>query len=333
MASGSLNLTAFSRYGEIPLTTDTSPYSTLTMFAVSSNSYLTPYSFYDYTNASGFVDTSTLTTSIRTSFSNTKTYVSTIPLTQWYYTDPDTAITRIESYPFYYEGTVPRTFVVINIPTVSTFISSYTSVYYPPPISMYPGGRPIYQNPVLSTYTFAFLSTIPSYIEYGDFGTYTSSVLATPRIYDFTSTYNGITEIFPTQITTPSLWLGTELESLINTKQYNVFVDCKYSLYLSTSVARSTWVSTIGQFCEEASGQNGTTRCGDRTYMDIASRLMYNPNTSNHIGVDASSFRLSIRLQSTIGSVGNMTTPSFDLFVPGTENFTVTLVPLNSTIV
>ena len=333
MASGSLNLTAFSRYGELPLATDTSPYSTLTMFAVGSNSYLTPYSFYDYTNANGFIDTSTLTTSVRTSFSNTKTYVSTIPLTQWYYTDPGTAITTTQSYPFYYQDIVPRTFVVVNVPTVSTFISSYTSVYYPPPISMYPGARPIYQNPVLSTYTFAFSSTIPSYIQYGNFGTYISSVIAPSRSYDFTSTYNGITELFPTLITMPSLWLGSELESLINTKQYNVFVDCKYSLYLSTSVAKCTWVSTIGQFCDEAPGQTATTRCGDRTYMDITSRLMYNPNSPNDIGIDASSFRLSIMLQSTIGSIDNMTAPSFDLFVPGRENFTVTLVPIYSTIV
>ncbi len=274
MASGSYNIDTFSWYRSLPLSNDTTPFSTLTMFAVGPSSFMKNYTFYDYTWANGFPDTSTFSVSItnyvRDSLVSTtsalgKTFMSTIPYIRW------------------------RT-----------------------------GGN-TYEYPVAGT---------------------------VPEPYDFISSYSTGLLTYPVNIQTPSVWLGEGMTRLINSKQYNVFVDSQYSLFLSTPTDRFTWVSTIGLFSNSTQGSYGllnqgrvvTTRVGNEQYLDIHSKMMYMPQpagTETQLIQNISSFYLDIYLRSSIFNttfIGAPNCPAYDIYIPGDNNLTFTLVPAVSTL-
>ena len=261
MASGSYNIDTFSWYRSLPLSNDTTPFSTLTMFAVGPSSFMKNYTFYDYTWANGFPDTSTFSVSI-TSFVDTaitsttqalgKVFMSTIPYTRW--------------------------------------VGGGSNTDYPRP------------------------------------GT-------TAQTYDFTSTFTGATTT-PLTISTPQVWLGEGMTRLINSKQYNVFVDSQYSLQIKYTEANPyEWVSTIGKFTNffntTTVGRSQTTRLGPNQFIDIHTKLMFSPEEDppSQIVTAASSFTFQIRLDSP-----SVTLTNFDLFVPGNNNLTFTLVPAVSSI-
>lgn len=249
MSSGSFNIDTFSWYRSLPLSNDTIPFSTLTMFAVGPSSFLAPYSFYQYSISSGFPDTSTLSVSILS-------YVSA----------------QISSTTAQIENTLGK----------------------------------IYQ----STFDTA----------------------------DFVSTYNTFTQKYPLQIITPYVSVGTKFQELIDSKQYNVFVESQYNLYLSSSYTSSTWVSTVGLFNSGIPysnfglyGRTVTTRQGNGTYQQIYNKLAFKPQpqgAETQIAPDASNFGLHVFLQSTVNTVSSVA-PAFDLYIPGENNYTITLVPIS----
>lgn len=269
MASGSYNIDTFSWYRSLPLSNDTTPFSTLTMFAVGPSSFMKNYTFYDYTWANGFPDTSTFSVSI-TSFvdqaitSTTqalgKVFMSTIPYTQW--------------------------------------ISSGNSYDYPVAGSV------------------AVISS-------------------------FSSNYNAFGRNYPDVISTPTVWLGEGMTRLINSQQYNVFVDLQYSLYLSTPhEPKYTWISTVGLFksgnpaITQNAGRTQTTRMGNNQYLDIHTKLMYAPEpvgNQTQIMPFTSSFTFNIWLVSTTTTTLGVS-PAYELYVPGENNLTFTLVPAVSTV-
>ena len=273
MASGSYNIDTFSWYRSLPLSNDTTPFSTLTMFAVGPSSFMKNYTFYDYTWANGFPDVSTFSVSI-TNYVNEslisttsaigRTFMSTIPYTRWR-----------------------------------------------------AGGN-------TSNYPFAG---------------------AVPEPYNYTASYSAGISNYPLNIQTPSVWLGEGMTRLINSKQYNVFVDSQYSLYLSTPNDKFTWVSTIGLFSNYTGtgfgptnqGRMVTTRVGNQQYLDIHSKMMYKPQpagSETQLIQQISSFYLDLYLDKTLyyNQVAPVNCPAFDIYIPGENNLTFTLVPAVSTL-
>ena len=267
MSSGSLNIARFSWYRSLPLSNDTTGYSTGTLFAVGPSSFEVPYTFYQYQSTVGFTDTSTMsvafTNYIDTSLQSTVngigfTFQSTIPLVRW----------------------------------VSTNNTSFQSSV---PVTGWPA-RPI----------------------------------------DFMSTYTTNTQGWPISFNTNTMWLGTDLPALIESKKYIVAVDFQYSLFTSTNTAVSpnyySWVSTIGYLGSNTGtvGKQITTRIGNQTYTTLQQKLVFNPQlTNDQIGNTPSSFWF----KTVIGSNGMNTiaqAPAFDVFVPGENNFTFTLTPFRS---
>jgi len=333
MASGSFNINTFSRYGELPLANTVIPYSSLTMFAVGKNSLLSPYSFYDYTNASGFMDTSTMQTVLQSSIVSTirdtpKTFVSTIPYTKW------VSSTTVQTNPLYYTSTFQLTTSTIPVSVQATYRSTFVSTIYPPPTVLYPSSTPVYPNPFLSTIPYLFQSTIPYFVSTSrSFGPIVSTgVLAASYPFDFVSSYSGTSVQYPYCIQTSNVWLGDTMSQYINSKQYNVFVNCQYSLWLSTSTTPYSWIDTTGYFGTGNGivGQTCRSRVGDSTYTQITNTFMYNPEPLGYqtqIGPNTSNFSLSICIRSTIQTTSS-NIPSFDIFIPGNNNFTITLVPI-----
>ena len=213
------------------------------MFAVGPSSFMQPYSFYQYTWASGFPDTSTFSTSI-------------------------------------------TTFICTSLQSTVAFLGK------------------------------VYKSTIPT--------------------ADFRSTYTNFTSLYPGRILTSSMFLGTGLQDLIETKQYNVFVDFQYNLYLSTPYDSYSWVSTTGYLGSNVgtTGRTVTTRVGNQSFETIRESLTYAPQLiaeQTQIGFNASNFFLDIRLNSSINATSTYS-PAFDIYVPGENNFTFTLVPVTSTV-
>ncbi len=104
MASGSYNIDSFSWTRSLPLSTNTTGYSTGTLFAVGPSSFEVPYSFYQYQSTVGFSDTSTLSNAIgnvlSTSFTSTVngigfTFQSTIPLVRWVSTNDEAYVSPL----------------------------------------------------------------------------------------------------------------------------------------------------------------------------------------------------------------------------------------------
>jgi len=313
MASGSFNIDTFSWLKQMPLSTNTTGFDSNIMFAVGSDKYMKPYSFYDYTNASGFVDTSTLTTIFNSAITSSinfigKTYVSTIPYTKWISTNTVGTNVLETTYPFTYISSFPCTF--------STFLSSI------------PG------TPPNNVSTFRSTSV--------NFGNIPSSLYAQSYPFNFTSTYLNMAQTIPDRsmtIRTSNLWIGEEFSNLIHSRKYNVFVENKYSLWVSTVTERPiTWISTnavIGPG-NGVIGRTAVTRIPNSNYVEVNNTFMFKPQSlitnPREIGLNSSNFTMNIYLQSTIIYIFSNMKPAYDIFIPGENNFTFTLVPIASTI-
>lgn len=143
MSSGSFNIETYSWYRSLPLSNDTQAFSTLTMFAVGPSSFLSPYSFWQYTSSSGFPDTSTLSVSI-TSFISTqlvstttgienalgKTFQSTFTTSDFFSTFDNTPKLH---YPLYistpYINVGPQFQQLIDSKMFNVFVESQYNLY------------------------------------------------------------------------------------------------------------------------------------------------------------------------------------------------------------
>ncbi len=227
----------------MPLSNDTVPYSSMTMFATGQDGFLKPYSFYDYTTALKFPDTSTFSTSI----------------------------TRF-----------------LDVSLKST----------------------------VATLGKAFVSTIP------------------------TSNWSGSaakTQNYPRLVSLPPVDIGPVMSNMINSQQYNVFVESKYSIWLDAN-DRFTWVSTIGVFGtrpNNAYGRTTTTRVGNSNYMDVTTTFMFQPQPfgqQTQIPPFSGTFHNELVFMSTSAATANLS-PAYDIFVPGDNNYTFTLMPVTTPVV
>ena len=275
MSSGSLNIDTFSWYRSLPLSNDTTGYSTGTLFAVGPSSFEVPYTFYQYQSTVGATDTSTMSVAVAN-------YVA------------ESLRSTVNGIGFNYQSTIPLTHWID--PTNTSF-----------------------QSPV----------PVPGW---------------NPHPYDFVSTYTTFNQTWPISFQMSTMWVGTDFISLIQSKQYIVAVDFQYSLFLSTNISVPpnyySWVSTIG-FLGSNTGTFGkqiTTRVGNQTYTSLQQKLVFNPQTTDEqitngqIGLTPSSFWFKAVIGSNIANT-LADAPSFDVFVPGENNFTFTLTPFRSTIV
>lgn len=265
MSSGSLNIDSFSWYRSLPLSNDTTGYSTGTLFAVGPSSFEVPYTFYQYQSTVGFTDTSTMSVAVAN-------YVNA------------SLQSTVAGIGFNFQSTIPLVSWV-------------------------------------STNNTAFQSPVP--VEGWN-----------PRPYDFMSTYTTFSQGWPVDFQMSTLWLGTDLPTLIASGKYTVAVDFQYSLFTSTNVAvspnYSSWVSTIG-FLGSNTGVDGkqiTTRIGNQAYTTLQQKLVFNPQ-SNQIGSTPSSFWFKAVIGSNTANTV-VQAPAFDVFVPGENNFTFTLTPFRS---
>jgi hypothetical protein len=364
MASGSYEIDTYSWYRSLPLNGCTEAYSTGTMFAVGPCAFLQPYTFYQYQSSLGFTDTSTMSVSL-TSFVctslmsttislqssiylNRRQIVSTIPLTKWISTNSAGGIAETTDYPFFYASTFKET----NINFQSTYFSSISSFFqstglfgfinsniYPTcsPYSLFssiPILNSTFFSTIGSTFLYGFTSTIPS--------TLVSSVAARPEIFDFSLTSSFTSQsIFRSDfpIRFPNFWLGQGLQSLIDTRTYDVIVDMQYSLFVSTnnisspfSVTNYVWVSSVGIFDNTPLGSLGQytgvtsrTRAGNCNFMEVYNKQVFHPTKT---GIKELAFN-----NSNYGILFNAiptrsTTEVFvDVYMPGTDNMTITLVP------
>jgi len=187
-----------------------------------------------------------------------------------------------------------------------------------------------------------YVSTIPllqwvssGSISYNPFFVSTG-IVADSYPIDFSST--GILQ-YGNSIVTPSFWLGSDLSQLINSGYYTTYVDVEYSLFLSTNITTFTWTSTLGVFNllddpTHLYGNKGisfTTRTGNYQYSHIKTKLLFNPEPAGYntqIPANVSNFHFEIFLNSNTMTPIDSYPPAFDIFMPGKNNVTFTLVPL-----
>lgn len=357
MSSGSFEIDTFSWFQSLPLSNCTSAYSTGTMFAVGECSFLKPYSFYEYQSTVGFQDTSTLkfdilstihsennstTTSLINSInSNTREFISTVPMTRWISSG------FVSTYPFTYtstfltlQSTIPST---LQITATSNFIS--TGFFGFTTSNIYPSCSPYTYYSTIPVTTSSFTSTIPGTIQITFVSTLLnqiSSLYASSFTYNFTSTVKSST--YPIMIPFSNIWLGEGLQSLIDSKQYDVFVDCQYSIAVSTNQDNLTWVSSIGAFGYPGKvldstyfGRTTQTRVGNTNaiYSEIHTKQMFKAQPfaqETELATFNSNYYMNVRLMSTANMTGTGET-WVDIFAPGENNFTFTLIPVVSTIV
>ena len=357
MSSGSYEIDTFSWYKSFPLSNDSIGYSTGTLFAVGNCGFMSPFTWYQYTSTVGFPDTSTMsvnftnyvctslastTTSLLSTIgSNLRSYMSTIPLTRWI------SSTTIQTNPFTY----PSSFFIAQSTCGSTIASTFTNqfnstglfgystinAYANCPISCPPYTYPSTIPVLASTFTSTTVSSVTSnFISIGQFGYITSSLNAPAFLFDFTSTYTDNSISTPYLMLTSNVWLGDSMSNLINSKQYDVWVEYQYSIKLANSGAEPYfWVSTTGVFNSTDTRNIGRTtvnRVGPSNYFEIYTKQMFNPQhigTEQYLPYQSSNFHIELQFFS---SVGITTMPTYDIFVPGQNNFTFTLVPVTSTI-
>ncbi len=358
MASGSYEIDTFSWYKSFPLSNDANGYSTGTLFAVGNCGFMSPFTWYQYTSTVGFPDTSTMSVNftqfvctslqsttgslLSTIGSNLRSYMSTVPLTRWV----SAAVTLTE--PFTY----PSTYNILQSTCGSTITSTFTNQFLSTglfgfstinsyancPVScppyVYPSTIPV----LTSTFISSTVSSVTSnFVSSGQFGPLLSSVNAPSFLFDFTSTYTGTTETIPYTMRTSNLWLGEGLTTLMNSRNYDVWVEAQYSLYLHNAADSVYWISTTGVFNEIDGTNKGRTvvnRGGASNYFQIYDKWMFNPARSglqNNMPPYITNFHLELFF-STNTSASN-TMPKYDIFIPGQNNFTFTLVPVVSTIV
>jgi hypothetical protein len=351
MASGSFEIDSYSWYRNLPLSNCANAYPQGTMFAVGECAFMKPYTFYQYQSSVGFIDTSTLsnvltstttanlnstTVSLMSSIDyNRRQIVSTIPLTRWISsgtieTYPFTHLSTIQPYNFSTSSTIQSS-ITFQFPSSGLF-GYITSNLYPScaPYSLFstiPVLASTFTSTTVSSITSNFVSTLPSVI---------SSVIVPSEIFDFRSTVRANT-YSDLKIVFSNVWLGN-LSSFIGSDRYDVFVDYQYSIYVSTNTDPVTWVSTLGRFSYPETkdntngyrGVNTATRVGNLQYSEVHAKQMLTTNDTNtqllpSIGAN-SNFYPTVLLQSSIHATG--TGEIFvDIFAPGANNYTFTLVP------
>jgi hypothetical protein len=170
-----------------------------------------------------------------------------------------------------------------------------------------------------------------------------------PQTYDYISSLNNDSGSLsnPLFISTPRVYLGDGLSYLINSKQFDVYVESQYSILFNTNVngvTSNTYniVSTIGVFNGPGLGLGGNQgrtvqqRVSFNQYANLNQKLTFKPEpfgSETQIPANSSNYRLHITMPTSV-NLNNPATyaPSYELFVPGDNNFTFTLVPIASTI-
>lgn len=352
MASGSFEIDTYSWFRSLPLSNCVNGYPQGTMFAVGDCTFLNPYTFYQYQSSVGAIDTSTLsnvltstananlistTSGLMSSIDyNRRQIVSTIPLMRWISsgtitTYPFTHLSTIQPYNWSTMSTIQST-----IPyqfTSSGLFGFITSNVYPScaPYSLF-STIPIlvstFGSTLVSSISSNYVSTLPSVI---------SSVVVPSEIFDFKSTIRA-TNYADLKIVFSNVWLTPELTAVVESGRYDVFVDYQYSMYISTNLDSMTWVSTLGRFSYPYSltnpngytGVNTVTRAGNLQYSEIHVKQMFSPLPSNVTILTSaganSNFYPTVLLQSSIHATGSGEI-FVDIFSPGANNYTFTLVP------
>lgn len=198
-----------------------------------------------------------------------------------------------------------------------------------------------------------FVSTVPltQWVSTGDNQIFDYPVPGSvPQIYDYVSSFNNGAGTLsnPLTISTPRLYLGDGLSYLINSKQFNVYVESQYSILLNTTepITSNTYniISTIGVFNGPQLGLGGNQgrtvqqRVSFNQYANLNQKLTFKPEpfgSETQLPPNSSNYRLHITIPSTINLAGPTFTkfaPTYELFVPGDNNFTFTLVPIASTV-
>jgi hypothetical protein len=305
---------------------------------------------------------------------NRRQFVSSIPLTQWISTQRFfsanldltssffTSTVTSSNFPWFFQSTFspfPQNFSSSFISSISTnFISSglfgfITSNIYPTcaPYSLFssiPVLTSSFTSTLGSTIPFSFTSTMDSSI--------ISSLMAMPFNYDFSLRSTFLSSDAPTftfddrfSFNFPAFWLGDGLQSLIDSRQYDVIVDLQYSLFASTSsverpdsyAANFLWVSTVGTFGNTAVGALGTyrgvtskTRIGNCNYIEVFNRQMFhptNPGTLIELAFFNSNYRPVFNAIPPAPSFSSLDA-FIDIYMPGEDNMIITLVPTTSTI-
>jgi hypothetical protein len=297
MSSGSFNINTFSWYHSLPLSTCATGYSTGTLFAVGPSSFEKPYSYYEYQNLTGFKDTSTLTTEFNSTLGGA--IASTVC----------TLVDIYTSIPPILKSTIPYT----------KWISVNNISYY----RDYPFQFSTFFSTTFGGFEVEFISECVE--------TYTAP-------FDFISTYSDFVDTYDnSKIITSNVWIGPVMTQLIQSKKFDVYVDYNYSLYLSSPYTKYSWVSTTGFLGSNYGtvGRTAITRVGNEQYEHIRQSIIYKPQTIaeqttpgvGQIGVIPSSFYLDIQMTSNNTTTSNIA-PAFDIFVPGENNFTFTLIPV-----
>jgi hypothetical protein len=236
----------------------------------------------------------------------------------------------INTYPFYfnssfvssYTSSIPLTIVSSNSTFLSTSVSSVSVITFPY----------IFNSSLVSSYTSSVGLTIISTLTNALSSFISTGVLANSYYSDFIN--SGIGFEYPGTILTQNLWLGTGLTNLINTGNYNVYVNFDYSLYLSTTYDNFTWVNTQGSlnalgnplFTFGNKGSSNTMRVGNSSYTQVNANLLFNPNPSQ-MPANISNFQLQIILNSSINAT-SILPPYYNIYIPAQNNFVVTLQPL-----
>jgi hypothetical protein len=349
MSSGSYEIDTYSWYRSLPLSNQINAYQTGTLFAVGDCAFLKPYTFYQYQSTVGATDTSTLSntlvnysqstlqsavTTLNSNIDyNRRQIVSTIPLVKWISSSYTSyaPFTFQSSFPSLLSNVTSSFQSTIPFTLLSTGLFGYTASNIYPSCSPYtlfstiPVLTSTFSVSNVSTLQSNFISTIP--------GPLLSSVNAPGSIVDFQSTLRASN--FPYTLNLPPVWLGGQMQNLLDTRQYNAFVDCQYSLYISTNTSFPYWVSSVGAFALNNTplGLNGyvgrttTTRTGQLQMSEIHAKQMFVPEpTYSQVAVNNSNYNMNIVLTSSIASIGSGDL-YVDVFVPGENNFTFTLVP------
>lgn len=358
MASGSFEIDTYSWYRSLPLSNDTLPYSTGTMFAVGECTFLKPYSFWQYQSTSGFTDTSTMsvafTTYVQESLQSTtasvissinynlREFVSTIPLVKWVSAN----VTQFST--FTYTSSFLNWPSTILSTVTSTMMSNFTSsglfgyttsnIYGNCVPYRYFSTIPVLLSSFISTINSNFISSYTSTLG----GLTVSSLYAQAHPYDFVST--AVNVPYPVLIEFSNLNLGTSIKNILDTREYNVFVECQYSLYVSTQTETTPylWISSIGRFGDNSTGthpfgdytgRTTVTRVGTKQYMEIYTKQMFRPDPEGDPptqlwpnGNDI--YNMNCFISTPSGSTD--TSVYVDIYAPGENNYTVTLVPIKA---
>jgi len=266
--------------------------------------------------------------------------MSTIPLTRWIST------TTVTTYPFTYPSSFFITQSTVGSTITSTILNQFNSTglfgystinaYANCPVSCPPYTYPSTIPILASTFTSTTISSVTSnFVSSGQFGYLTSSLFAPAFLFDFTSTYTGTSVTLPYMMQSSNVWLGDGMSNLINSKQYDVWVEYQYSINLTNTTDPYYWVSTTGVFNSTNTlniGRTTVNRVGPSNYFEIYTKQMFTAQSlgsEQYLPFGTSNFHIELQFFS---SVATTTMPKYDIFIPGQNNFTFTLVPTVSTI-